>query len=345
MWYTLSSPHPLCPRDYCCLRQHQLSPTGQCVVVTSATSHPLCPSPRGTWRVEDYSSVMATRPTRGPDLPGLQFSLTVFEDPGVVLPEALVSWVVLRALPDYVSNLRLACGKLRGAGQEQLEGLLLPDQLKHQANQGTDKILETVSSSPPPSPSPSSSSSIDIPSYMLPPNYLGSSGSTPPLQNHNPSIIAQDDAPKQIHLLTNNKNKEKNINICPTNDIIQEKHQYLEDGNLNLSVDDSSPSPHEDLGTKDFDPSVFVQSSIANPVCSSMRETIQEEPDYGQPNNSNSNISCSSRFSPNIEDKNGNDETSLSGPGFRQETSTQPCPTALPTPVCSPLRMAICNQR
>ena len=250
---------------------------------------------------------------------------------------------MLRALPDYVTNLRLACGKLRGAGQEQLEGLLLPEQLKLQASQGTKKILETASSSSTPSPSPSSSSSIDIPSYMLPPNYLGSFGSTPPPQNHNPPIIAQDDTRNKMHFLDNNKGRQKSV--CSTNNSIHEKHQYLEDEDVNHSVDDLSPNPHEDTETVGFDPSVLVNTSIANPVCSSMRETIQEEPENFQPDNLITYISCSSRSSSNIEDNNESEKTPLSGPDNRQETSTQPCPTVLPTPVCSTMRMAICNQR
>ena len=64
---------------------------------------------RGTWRVEDYCSFMAIRatngeteklrdfgliPTRaGPDHPGVEFSLTMFEDPGCQLPESITRFL------------------------------------------------------------------------------------------------------------------------------------------------------------------------------------------------------------------------------------------------------------
>ena len=79
---------------------------------------------RGTWRVEDYCSFMAITatngetghsfwwrsgtkltilelsslpntqiPSAGPDLPGVEFSLTMFEDPGCQLPESITRWL------------------------------------------------------------------------------------------------------------------------------------------------------------------------------------------------------------------------------------------------------------
>ena len=115
---------------------------------------------RGTWRVEDYCSFMAIRATNGEtahyfwtffgviltqsgaDHPGVEFSLTMFEDPGCQLPESITrslalnpqlvsvglclssslsigcSWVAMRALPDFITNMRLACLKLRTVGDK-----------------------------------------------------------------------------------------------------------------------------------------------------------------------------------------------------------------------------------
>ena len=90
----------------------------------------ICDISRGTWRVEDYCSFMAIRatngetdsdsdlrliPTRtGPDHPGVEFSLTMFEDPGCQLPESITrflafnpkfirfSWEAIRALSNFI---------------------------------------------------------------------------------------------------------------------------------------------------------------------------------------------------------------------------------------------------
>jgi len=58
---------------------------------------------------------MAVRPTHHPDKPGIEFSLTAFEDPGVALPESIISFVAVRTMPEFMTNLRAACIKLRGA--------------------------------------------------------------------------------------------------------------------------------------------------------------------------------------------------------------------------------------
>jgi len=126
-------------RDYCCLRQHHATHQGEAVVSTKATSHPACPKPRGTWRVEDYSSFMAIRATNGPDHPGVEFSLTMFEDPGCQLPESITSWVAMRALPDFITNLRLACLKLRTVGDKASSDIPRPLELRRIAEKADIK--------------------------------------------------------------------------------------------------------------------------------------------------------------------------------------------------------------
>jgi len=122
-------------RDYCCLRRHQATRQGEAVVSTKATSHPACPKPRGTWRVEDYCSFMAIRATNGADHPGVEFSLTMFEDPGCQLPESITSWVAMRALPDFITNMRLACLKLRTVGDKESIDIPRPLELRRLAEE------------------------------------------------------------------------------------------------------------------------------------------------------------------------------------------------------------------
>jgi len=102
-------------RDYCCIRQHLTDPTGRMVISSRTTRHPTCPLYKNNWRVQDYHSVLAVRPTQHPDKPGVEFSLTAFEDPGVALPESIISFVAVRTMPEFMTNLRAACLKLRGA--------------------------------------------------------------------------------------------------------------------------------------------------------------------------------------------------------------------------------------
>jgi len=101
-------------RDYCCYREHSVDPvTGTMLVISSSTEHTKCPSKRKVWRVQDYKSVMTIRPHTTSDKPGLEFSITGFENPGVQLPEAIITWVAIRGMPEFMMNLREACIKLR----------------------------------------------------------------------------------------------------------------------------------------------------------------------------------------------------------------------------------------
>ena len=102
-----------------------------------------------------YFKIFLTR--AGPDHPGVEFSLTMFEDPGCQLPESITrfetsigsswvlllscylfvffvvlsfclkfigcSWVAMRALPDFIANMRLACLKLRTVGERVFQSL------------------------------------------------------------------------------------------------------------------------------------------------------------------------------------------------------------------------------
>lgn len=101
-------------RDYCCYREHSVDPdTGTMLVISRSTDHPACPSKRKVWRVQDYESVLTIRPHTTSDKPGIEFSLTGFENPGVQLPEAIITWVAIRGMPEFMMNLREACLKLR----------------------------------------------------------------------------------------------------------------------------------------------------------------------------------------------------------------------------------------
>ena len=39
--------------------------------------------------------------------------MTGYEDPGLQLPESIITWVAVRGMPEFMINLRAACLKLR----------------------------------------------------------------------------------------------------------------------------------------------------------------------------------------------------------------------------------------
>jgi hypothetical protein len=106
-------------RDYVCGRRSKVfrnSDTGQedvFVLYTKNTEHPNCPKKSKAFRVENYWSVLTMKPFTSPDQPGIEFSLTAFENPGLSLPSYITTWVAIRGFPDFITNLRQACHERR----------------------------------------------------------------------------------------------------------------------------------------------------------------------------------------------------------------------------------------
>ena len=101
-------------RDYVCNRRAQVfDKESTAVVMSCSADHPSYPKKSKAHRVQDYSSVLTIRPSKGWNEPGVEFSLQAFENPGVSLPEYITTWVAIRGMPDYMTNLRQACLKLR----------------------------------------------------------------------------------------------------------------------------------------------------------------------------------------------------------------------------------------
>ena len=56
--------------------------------------------------VEDYESILTVQPATSSDQMGLEFALSGFENPGVKLPESVITWVAIRGMPEFMGNLR-----------------------------------------------------------------------------------------------------------------------------------------------------------------------------------------------------------------------------------------------
>lgn len=46
--------------------------------------------------------------------PGVEFSLTYFDNPGINVPSTITTWVAMRAMPDFLSKLREAAKGYKG---------------------------------------------------------------------------------------------------------------------------------------------------------------------------------------------------------------------------------------
>lgn len=64
------------------------------IIVNKSIVHPFSPKQPNIQRVNDYWSCMVIRSTSNSlRTPGIEYVLTYFENPGVVLPQSVTSWV------------------------------------------------------------------------------------------------------------------------------------------------------------------------------------------------------------------------------------------------------------
>lgn len=110
-YWEVNWPRMFSNRDYVCSRRAKVFNQNNDVIVvyTKSTEHRACPKKPKTFRVEDYWSVLTIKPFQDFDSVGIEFSLTAFENPGVCLPSSITTWVAIRAMPEFMENLRKAC--------------------------------------------------------------------------------------------------------------------------------------------------------------------------------------------------------------------------------------------
>lgn len=104
-------------RDYVFNRRYLVDNSRKLIVIANKSIvHPCCPVKPSNQRVREYWSYMVIKPsTNNFKRPGLEYVLTYFDNPGVVLPPAITSWVAQKQMPDFLN--KLYCATLEYAKQ------------------------------------------------------------------------------------------------------------------------------------------------------------------------------------------------------------------------------------
>lgn len=95
-------------RDYVFKRRYHKSEEKRVIIVMNkSTEHPMFPPTSSKARVTEYWSYMVIKSHNAFDKPGIEFSLTYFDNPGVSLPSSLSLWITVQGVPNYLKNLRM----------------------------------------------------------------------------------------------------------------------------------------------------------------------------------------------------------------------------------------------
>lgn len=101
-------------RDYVFQRRYLVDrKTRTVLLLNKSTEHPHYPPKSDKFRIKDYWSYMVIKPETDYRTPGIRFVLTYYDNPGVNIPSAITTWVAMRAMPDFVTNLRAAAKKYK----------------------------------------------------------------------------------------------------------------------------------------------------------------------------------------------------------------------------------------
>lgn len=111
-------PYPFSHREYVFVRRAVVHDKDNTMVISSrAVDHPSCPANAKYVRVSCYTSHMVIRPHKSFDDLGFDYLMTYCDDPQIVLPSSLSSWVLSQGIPEYIRKVHDAClnfGKLTG---------------------------------------------------------------------------------------------------------------------------------------------------------------------------------------------------------------------------------------
>lgn len=106
-------------RDYVFHRRYYVDYKSKMLfLISKSTKHPSCPREHSKYRIEDYRSHMVIKPYTDLNKPGIEFSLTYFDNPGVNIPASVTTWVAMKAMPEFLERLRDASKKYQLYCQE-----------------------------------------------------------------------------------------------------------------------------------------------------------------------------------------------------------------------------------
>lgn len=109
VYWEMEWPRLFSNRDYVFNRRYLIdNEKNVIVIINKGTEHPDVPAKADNHRVTDYWSVMVIRAYNAIDKPGMEFSLTYFDNPGVSVPTSVATWIAMSGLPDFQVRLRQA---------------------------------------------------------------------------------------------------------------------------------------------------------------------------------------------------------------------------------------------
>lgn len=133
LYWLVKFPHFFANRDYVFKRRFRVDrEKKEVVIVSEAVSADFLPPEKGVHRVNEYWSTMVIRAKSDMDQPGIEYTLTYFDNPGTSLPQAITNFIAVTGFPNFLKKLHTAALHLQSIHEKGEDVYVsLPDVLRY----------------------------------------------------------------------------------------------------------------------------------------------------------------------------------------------------------------------
>ncbi|XP_066961496.1 uncharacterized protein [Macrobrachium rosenbergii] len=133
IYWLVKYPHFFANRDYIYKRRFMWNEEKQeAVILNEAVSLDNIPEEKGVHRVSEYWSTMVIRAKEDASKPGLEYTLTYFDNPGTSLPQWLTNFIAVTGFPSFLEKVHEAAVSLQAIHEEGKDVYVsLPKELRY----------------------------------------------------------------------------------------------------------------------------------------------------------------------------------------------------------------------
>ncbi|XP_064118894.1 uncharacterized protein LOC135223903 [Macrobrachium nipponense] len=133
IYWLVKYPHFFANRDYIYKRRFMWNEEKQeAVILNEAVSLNNIPEEKGVHRVSEYWSTMVIRAKEDASKPGLEYTLTYFDNPGTSLPQWLTNFIAVTGFPSFLEKVHEAAVSLQAIHEEGKDVYIsLPKELRY----------------------------------------------------------------------------------------------------------------------------------------------------------------------------------------------------------------------
>lgn len=133
VYWLVKFPQFFANRDYVFKRRFTYNEERkEAVIMSQAVDSDVFPEEKGIYRVNEYWSTMVIRACESIDKPGIEYTLTYFDNPGTSLPQSITNFIAATGFPNFLRKVHQAALSLQTDHENGGDAYIsLPNQLRY----------------------------------------------------------------------------------------------------------------------------------------------------------------------------------------------------------------------